>query len=60
MPIERLAGMIDPQGASFSVIQPVAFMWEQHPSRLAELLGDLVRLAPLPLGARHTGRCSSR
>jgi len=22
MPIERLAGMIDPQGASFSVIQP--------------------------------------
>jgi len=33
----------------------VAFLWQQHPLHLAELLGDLVRLAPLPLGARHTG-----
>jgi len=38
----------------------VAFMWEQHPSRLAELLGDLVRLAPLPLEPATPGRCSSR
>ena len=38
----------------------VAFMWEQHPSRLAELLGDLVQLAPLPPRASHSGWCSSR
>jgi len=37
----------------------VAFLWEQHPSRLAELLGELVRLAPLPPSARHPGWCSS-
>jgi hypothetical protein len=26
----------------------VAFLWEQHPSHLAEVLGELARLAPLP------------
>jgi len=36
----------------------VAFLWERHPSRLAELLGDLVRLAPLPPASRTRSRSS--
>jgi hypothetical protein len=37
----------------------VAFLWERHPSYLAEVLGDLVRLAPLPASARVRGEMFS-
>jgi hypothetical protein len=33
----------------------VAFLWEHHPGDLAELLGDVARIAPLPESARLRG-----
>lgn len=33
----------------------VAFLWEHHPSILAERLGEAARIAPLPPTARHPG-----
>ena len=30
----------------------IAFLWEHHPSRLAELVGEEARLAPLPVEAQ--------
>jgi hypothetical protein len=38
----------------------VAFLWEQHPSHLAEVLGGLARLAPLPASGGVRSEISRR
>ena len=34
----------------------VAFLWDQHPARLAETIGEVARIAPLPETARIRGQ----
>jgi hypothetical protein len=41
----------DPMGTFDDALACVAFLWEHHPSRVRELIGESAQLAPLPRGA---------